>query len=80
MSHCEFCDCHHCEEARWKERRKKELDELIESWNWNCTPAEVARDIKAQDEDWPEIKQAMAARGFSKEELYAVEDAYEVFC
>ena len=77
---CEYCECFHCEEERDNAIRDAGLKELFESWNWNMSPAECAREIEMSSFQPDEIWVGMKEFGFSDDSIDATRDAYEVFC
>jgi len=81
---CEYCGCDcpcggsedKAAELRWQAK----LAAWVESVNWNCTPAEVAQDIKQRGWNLDECIGAMRRRKIPSNQLETVRDAYEVFC
>ena len=75
MSYCEFCDCPSCEDAQRQEQRKETMRRRCSRWNWNASPAEVAREIVDDDLYMPEVRTAMKSFGFSEWAINSVDDA-----
>lgn len=78
MNYCDNCDCPACEGARAIEQTRKDLNEIMESWNWNLSATECALEMIRREEYSPEeFYDAMRRFGFDDAAIYDVQQAYE---
>ena len=76
---CDHGMCPICEQEQAERDHIAEMDAMMESWNWNMTPAECADEMIRGDMDASEVYEAMRRFGFPEGQIGAVEDAYEIF-
>jgi hypothetical protein len=72
---CPNCMCFDCERARHEQESRERMAKRCESWSWNESPLEVAREVLADQESSPEDwYRAMEEFGFGSVEIRDVRD------
>jgi hypothetical protein len=74
---CDQCQCFDCEREREIKAYRDELEKEFKHWEWNLTPAEVAREIYDKGWDLELTLEEMESFGFPNDNVEEVRDAYE---
>ena len=76
---CCYCDdsvyrkCVHCQAIEDREQEQA----VCESWNWNCSPRECAKDAKDRGWSLQKLKYAMRAFGYRPDDVAKVVFEFE---